>query len=1190
MLAICLCAVLAGHTPALRAETNAREVEEDNSLASTVVTPHKEWAKGYVGGPIRALFFVYTGAYDGTWEDMGTRVREVVELGERFDLQADAALFCGPSGGKWVFHGGQIGEQRAERLLEKPYQLYVLAGFGMDKLPAKIQYLILKQVAGGAGLLCCGPGAGEYMVPRRQITPLPPALADGLPVIGGKNTAEMVSAYRLGKGRGVWINDAAQSLVPFQEFNWRGLIDLDYWMLLVGRAAQWAAGREGDVTVAMPAAAGPIQASGGGDVSGIGSVTFQSRAAQVLKATVNLAVRRARDGKQMTARQDAVTLPSGKPVTVDVPSASLPAGDYFVDAVVKSPRGVEACGAGSFTVERPYGVDKVTLDRTFVERDETQTGTVTLRGTLPAGATLRLSFRDSYDRILRQQDMPLVAGQATYPFEYRPDAFATIEMRVEAQLIESGKEVDMKSAMFTVPKRRQGQMNFVIWDAPRDSLGLYAWRQLQAKGINICLIGSFGSSAQPAALRAADASLIPYSTRILDEKDENGYMKPVCWNDDPAAGKYVQGIVDNQKALREQGVFVYSLGDEGVTQGCCVSPECIAAYRRYLAAQYGAIDKLNASWGTTYASFDEVDLLDHKDNMENAALKTCFPRWYDRQAFARCNLAQFSGRFVQGYKGLDPLALTGFEGTGGFGDDYDAILGTNTFYGPYPTIGDDIIRSAYPRSMVRSNWMGYSKTGDALSDAAWRMVMKGMDSVWYWMWSGIGSWRGYLRPTLDYWPAIEDLAQEMKPVRQGLGDLLLKSKMAHSGIAVFYSVPSALASQIENSGQFVGAEATHQMWTQLTYDLGLDFRYLTSNMLKGGALDSGEFKALLLPFTQAIGPEEAAAIRRFAEAGGTVIADVRPGIYDGHCKPVTPGMLDDLFGVKRTGRGNPTDAPVAAKVTLDGHVLNLQLPKGRLDTGLEAASAQALATVDKTPVLLTNRVGKGQAILLNFQPLTAKTQDPATVATRQLLRLLYDAAGAKSAVAAASPTGDPLPLTETRVWQDGDALVFGMWRQMENAWFSPTAGTTAGAPVPTRITLPSARHVYDLRAHKYLGNVSRVDTQLRWGRASFYMALPYAIGAPKVSLSAAAPSPGQAVTASVSLKVPQGATETLAAWAEVTDPRGGQPLWGQQVVLLPGGQGQVQLCAAYNDIPGTWRLRVTELFSGQTAEASWVVK
>ena len=41
--------------------------------------------------------------------------------------------------------------------------------------------------------------------------------------------------------------------------------------------------------------------------------------------------------------------------------------------------------------------------------------------------------------------------------------------------------------------------------------------------------------------------------------------------------------------------------------------------------------------------------------------------------------------------------------------------------------------------------------------------------------------------------------------------------------------------------------------------------------------------------------------RRFVEAGGTVLADLRPGVFDEHVKPVPGGQLDDLFGIRRQG-------------------------------------------------------------------------------------------------------------------------------------------------------------------------------------------------------------------------------------------------------------------------------------------------
>jgi len=1202
-LIICLLAVLGGQAPPSRADTTAQEVEEANSLDSSLVTPHKPWAQGYVGGPVRALFFVYTGPYEGAWEDTGTRVREVVELGQRFDLQADAVLFCGSGEGEWAFHGQKLGAQRAERLLQKPYQLYVIAGFPMAKLPAKVQYLILKQVAEGAGLICCGAGAGEYMVPRRLISPTPLFLTAGVPQLDDKPVADVVSAYRLGEGRGAWLKYSTQSLTPRPTFSWRALHEYDYRMLLVGRAALWAASREGSVSVDGVFGDEPLTLSRSG-VRNAGEIAISSQLQRPVEARVELELRRACDGLKTSLGEVPVTLAPGEATRLPVALPRVRAGDYFVDAVVRSKRGVEAFGAGSLTVERDFGVEQVTLDRTFIEVGEVISGTVSLRGERPAGSVLRIRLRDSYDRIVREEDLTPAADATEVRFEYEADGFFTNWMRVEAVLMVEGEEVEMKDASFSVPKRRHDQLNFVMWDAPRDVLGYYAWRKLQEAGMNVCLLGSMGAAptAKPTALQACDASLAPYSTRILDPKDEQGYMKPVCWNDEPAVTEYVQGIVDRQALLREQGVFVYSLGDEGVTKGCCVHPACIAAYRRYLAEQYGTIEELNASWGTEYASFDEVDLLDHNDNMETAALKTCYPRWYDRQAFARYNLMQLSGRFVEAYRQLDPQAKTGFEGTGRFGDDYDAILGINGFYGPYPSIGDDILRSAAPRELVRSNWMGYSKTGDALSDAAWRMVMKGMDSIWYWMWSGIGSYRGYLRPTLDFWPATADLAEEMRPVRQGLGDLLLHSKMTHSGIAIFYSLPSALSSKLENSNEFVNAEATHRIWTQLTYDLGLDFRYLTSDMLRRGLLDTREFKVLLLPMTQAISPEEAEIIRGFVEQGGTVVADVRPGIYDGHCKPVMPGLLDDLFGIRRTGRGKAAEGPVRTKgapaggaglLTGPGRTgvrpLLLQLSKVRVDTEVEAAGAEALADADGAPALLVNGVGAGRAILLNFQLITASPQEAQTTAAREVLQFLYDVAGVRGVIASASPQGKPLPLTETRVWRNGNALVFGMWRQMENAWFNPKTGTTAGAPVSARVTLPARRHLYDLRARKYLGKANRIDTRLRWGRANFFLALPYEITGLNVDVAPAVPGPEEIVTASISLAVPDGADERFAVWTEVIAPGGDRPLWGRRVTLLENGTGQVQIRTAYNDLSGRWRLKATELFSGQSAEASWTV-
>jgi hypothetical protein len=1192
---LAVAAVVMALSGRVQALTSEQEVEEDQSLSSRLVTPHRPWATGYTGGPVRALFFVDPGGWTGDWFAPETRMREVVELGQRVDLQADAVFFGGSTGADFL--GLEIGRRRAERLLARPYQVYVFANARFDRLPPHFQFLIMEQVAQGAGLLCCGPAPTEFLAEDRRLAAPVRWLMDGLPELDGKAPGEILRAYRLGAGRGVWLDYPAYALTPRGEFSYKALAEYDYRLLWVVRCLLWAASREGAVSVCFRPR---VQ---GGPVPQRPSWVIELGRSEAVPARlhVDVTVRRRGDGWVLALDEESVWVYTDRPGALPVNLPPLRAGAYVLDAVVRSRRGVEGFAATTFDIASPFGIAALLLDQSFAERGQRLTGSVALRGAAPPGTRLRLLYRDAFERVLHQVDLPVpVVENARVPFEYVPGAHDTIGMRCEALILFGEADVDGRVAEFTVPDRRRGRFNFLQWDTPTDVLGVYAWQQMRRAGMNLCLLGSFSETKAVPALAASDTAVVPYVTRILDPKDAEGVMQvrsedggnmTLCWNDEPAIDEYVRRLVGHQLKRREHGVFAYSLGDEGVTMGCCVHPKCLAAYRRYLESQYGTIGQLNASWGSDYTAFAEVDLLDRKDNLEEAAkAKGQYARWFDRQAFARWNLAHFAGRFGKAFETLDPEAVTGFEGTGGFGDDLDAILGTNGFYSPYPGIGDDIIRSAAPRHLIRANWMGYSKTGDALADAAWRMVMRGMDSVWFWMWTGVGSYRGYLSPTLDLYPATADLAEEMRPVRQGLGDLLLQSQPVHSGIAVLYSLPSALAHWLDEGSGYVGPEATHQTWTRLTSELGLDFRYLTQAMLRQGALRPDEFRVLLLPMAQAVGPDEAAAILAFVEAGGTVVADVRPGLFDAHCKPVDPGTLDGLFGIRRTRRSGPHCKPLGLNARLGGEALVLETPRSRLDPGIEAVNAEVLGKVEGVPVLLVNTVGRGRAILLNFQVLSDQADESQRVAALAFLRGLYDAVRVVAAVAVTSPQDEPLPFTETHVWRTGDALVFGLYRQMQCAWFAPTSGTVAGAPVRARVTLPEARYVYDLRRGRLLGRVTQFDTDLRWGRASFFLAVPERIGAIEVQLNASKPAAGTVIQAEIDIGGVGQSGARQALFAEVLDPSGQPTAWGGRAVVLTNGHGSIEIPVAHNADRGRWRLRVTELFSREAAEAVWTIR
>ena len=67
-------------------------VDLDHFLSMEFETPHTKWAKPYAGGPIRVLFLT-------DWYQNSTHTREIIELLQRFDIRAEAAMRLLVSGG-----------------------------------------------------------------------------------------------------------------------------------------------------------------------------------------------------------------------------------------------------------------------------------------------------------------------------------------------------------------------------------------------------------------------------------------------------------------------------------------------------------------------------------------------------------------------------------------------------------------------------------------------------------------------------------------------------------------------------------------------------------------------------------------------------------------------------------------------------------------------------------------------------------------------------------------------------------------------------------------------------------------------------------------------------------------------------------------------------------------------------------
>lgn len=1155
----------------------------------TFVTPHTAWAKPYAGGTTRVLFFS---------DYRNTQAREIVELMQRFEIKADAAYYTRVKVAKkpqMQWHGGEEGIARIRRLLESgAHEVFLFNGVSPDGLPAALKQDLLARVAQGKGLVLVGVKERRRLDPPLENDPDRVALDEPLildaPVArraeAGDPEAEL---FALKQGRAARLPAA-----PVAEYTFGWEVPYDHWQERLGRTVLWAAGK-------LPAQPLRLRREPGPDTAN----PAEARLVVTLPADTSIAQVRIRERRDdgLIIRDSSNPLPpgrgrlgwggessprppgegSGVRAITGPAAAGLPAGRYFDEVIASDAAGrVVAWATLPFVVASPQRVE-LELSRTWGEIGDALAGRATVAGPALENGRVSVELRDRRGRILAATP-PVASSQGATPFSFAIPEWYPMRVQARAVLRDDTGEVADAVAYFNVTKRHRDQFNFLSWDIPRGPTAAWAHEALAGLGVTLEL----GRVTEPHQVMAAyDMAAVPYTTRILAKKDERGWILPLPWNQEPEIQRYVEELVAKYAPARQHGVFAYSLGDETVTRGSDTSPSDLAAYRRYLQGVYGEIAALNDSWGTDYAGFETITLLDPDDPTEEGAKRAGnYARWYDRQAWESANFLGLNRRFGEAFRRLDPQALTGFEGAGRLerADDIEGIVRTNGFWTPYPGLVDQVLRGIAPRDFPYANWMGYAKDIDSMAWSYWRMVLNGSQGVWYWRWDNIGRFMGLLRPDLTPPDEVAEMLEDTRITREGLGDLLLHSEMQTDGIALLYSQPSLFAAQVAEGPSYGKAAEDHAAWQQTLFNLGLSFRYLTDAMLRRGELDLRTTRVLILPRAEALGEEEARRIQAFVEAGGTVIADVRPGLFNGRVKPRTAGVLDALLGVNSSG-----SAAAVKKATVEIRLGEGQ-PAWRFEgmtvgSGIVANGASVRGRAGETPVLFSHAVGRGRAILLNFSlatyPRVGAAGSPA--GTTELWRALLEQAGVVAPLTLVRADGGPTGDVRVQRWRNGEIEWVGIMREPERRLsLHRLVMKATDTPHDFVLTLPTPKRVYDLRAHQDLGQQHQVRLNLRPGRATFLALLPDAAPALEVTLASGAVEPGQ--VAELLLRVP-GAAGDHAIRISVVKPDGSEADWVQAVRVIPRGKKiRLSLPVALNDPSGHWVIRLQELYTRRVKE------
>jgi hypothetical protein len=191
--------------------------------------------------------------------------------------------------------------------------------------------------------------------------------------------------------------------------------------------------------------------------------------------------------------------------------------------------------------------------------------------------------------------------------------------------------------------------------------------------------------------------------------------------------------------------------------------------------------------------------------------------------------------------------------------------------------------------------------------------------------------------------------------------------------------------------------AARESWVRLLEDLGLQPDFVAEGDLVA-RLAAGGPRLLVLPASIALSNAVVDSIELYVEAGGIVVADHTPALYDERLRLRSHGPLDDLFDVR--GR----------KTTVESLLVDQGRPeaRARLATGASAAESDLTSIlredVSGFHVQMESSHGAGRAFYLNtvVAEYARVRLDPERVAAaldlRRRVRLVLNLAGVEPPV------------------------------------------------------------------------------------------------------------------------------------------------------------------------------------------------
>lgn len=639
----------------------------------------------------------------------------------------------------------------------------------------------------------------------------------------------------------------------------------------------------------------------------------------------------------------------------------LPGGRAFVEVIFDSPGGALDWAAACTRPQGPHLA--IELDKAVYPRGAAVAGSVRVEGLREAvGARrpfrLRVCLLDCYGWEWERQELGVSESRRASDGSGN-EAYVPLRLRAAGRMIAAGgfihvQLIDAAGRVLAAGRRKLAFSADRSWDdwhqhlwsvfgrsGYREYMHPYLAEALREIGIDTLLFNIAGEEWRIGV--SYDFRLIPigiygvYATayghgEYAQTRDRKYLQRRPCPNTPSEKANLERAVTNVADLLAPYSPATYCMSDENnltyynSSFDFCFCEHCLAELREWLKQRWGNLASLNEAWGTNFSAWEEVV----PDTYEDAVQRGRFVSWADHRAFMDRVFAQVWARARDVARRIDPDARISLSGTpepaayGGY--DWYQLLGNLDALLPY--LGTEV--GEMQRSwaaMPRAPWSaGYGSRGPALSFSIWRAAFnrcRGVGAFWL---------PSMIEPDFTLPQCSRDLERISRPLRQGLGKLLIAARPAPPQVAVYHSMPSVRAAYVHG----LEVEQTDELKGLITalQSLGVAFVVVDGRQVEQGWLLQNKPAALFLPVAFAMSDEELRQVAAYVQAGGRIIFDLPPALYDDRLRnrEALEPDLAELFGWDEARAIRPADELLAlpAEKPWHEHVPGKSLCAGRV--------------------------------------------------------------------------------------------------------------------------------------------------------------------------------------------------------------------------------------------------------------------